>query len=539
MALWRKSSAVLAVVVVGNVVASGIPVATGQELQSKSTPVAHACTFERPSLIIGTSQRTDVSSETVTVQYPATVAPGQVFTAIVQPGNEMKTTNGKAGLLSYDVAFPGQHTANLRAGRSGNGNNMSGTPQVNRIGANGKHEEFGPYARISGDTTAKLGQNARDGDAIDRWNAGLTVPDESAFQFPGIALTMRARVDSAGNTISVGLKGSDSSTGSSSNGSANTIQGAEQGGYTTARTSYFFCGSSFSGALSTTYVDGNLPTYIAQTTTALTTPDTILPGGSGRTLELRAQVSTDEELISNVRDGGARVRFDMTNRSTGLTDSVDAQIDANGVATSSVTFDQPSGSNTREDYEIRATYSGRPGDIASSSSSTATVTSGYNERVANVALSSENGTLSGGRMPVTVKANVSMPSNVQFPSGLQLRLYRNDEPFDVITVPAGGTGTKQVAFPTHNLTQASGTKTYRYRAEVVPLVTNNTLDRFTGVSAVPVAAIVTGTNPASTLPEGGQGSVSLEEFFRAPQLVWDWLTGSIGQAGAFSVSFGR
>ncbi|MGN7226977.1 hypothetical protein ACTHQW_11635 [Dietzia maris] len=537
MALWRKSSAALAVVVVGGVVTPGVSVATGQTLQSKSTTVAHACTFEQPSLVYGTSQRTDVSPETVVVQYPATVAPGQVFTAIVQPGSEMRTTNGRAGLLSYDVAFPDQHTTNLGADRSGGGSNMSGTPQVNRIGADGKHQQFGPFVRISGDTTAKLGENARNGDAIDRWNAGLTVPAKSAFQFPGTALTMRARVDAGGNTISVGLKGAGHSSGSSSNGAANTIQGAEQGGYTTARTSYFFCSSSYAGALSSTYVDGSLPTYLARTRTVLTTPNTALPVGTGRTVQLRAEVSTDEELMSNVRDGDARVRFDVTNRSTGVATSTDVRLDENGVAVAPVTFDPPSGSNTREDYEIRATYTGRAGDIASSSSSTATITSAYNERVANVALSSQNGELSGGSMPVTVKADVSMPSGVQFPAGLQVRLYRNDQPIDVITVPAGGTGNKQVVFPTHSLAQAAGTKTYRYRAEVVPLITNNTLDRFTGISSVPVAAIVTGTNPGSTLPEGGGGSADLQNIFLAPKLVWEWLSGSVGRAGAFSTAF--
>jgi hypothetical protein len=52
-----------------------------------------------------------------------------------------------------------------------------------------------------------------------------------------------------------------------------------------------------------------------------------------------------------------------------------------------------------------------------------------------------------------------------------------------------------------------------------------------------VAAIVTGSNPGSTLPDGGHGSVDLQTLFLAPQQVWKWFTGSIGQAGTFSVAF--
>ncbi|HMT50956.1 hypothetical protein [uncultured Dietzia sp.] len=70
----------------------------------------------------------------------------------------------------------------------------------------------------------------------------------------------------------------------------------------------------------------------------------------------------------------------------------------------------------------------------------------------------------------------------------------------------------------------------------LPLIIND-LDRYAGRSAVPVAAIVTGSNPGSTLPDGGHGSVDLQTLFLAPQQVWKWFTGSIGQAGTFSVAF--
>lgn len=539
MVIWRKSAIFVAVTLVGVGVSPIAPQALGQVLNETSTRVTHSCDVAKPA-VLGTDHHMVVSPHDVTVKHPERVAPGEVFTIYVHPGI-MATGARAAGRLSYELKFPDGATG-LSATDTENVVGYSipgGAPAtVERVTADGTAAPEGPFARVSGGSLVRMNPNSVNNLYAGDQSGGITVEANQQFRLPEIAVKLRAPVNSAGTEIKASLKAAGEGQGSRTDRSKNTLTGGQLSGLAAGRSNHFYCSSSQSAAsLSVTAVDGSLPTYIAQTATALTTPDTTLPGGSGRTVELRAQVSTDEELMSNVRDGGARVRFDMTNRSTGVTNSVDAEINASGVATTSVTLDQPSGSNTREDYDIRATYTGRAGDIASSSSSTATITSAYNERIASVALSSQNGELAGGSMPVTVKADVSMPSGVQFPAGLQVRLYRNDEPIDVITVPAGGTGNKQVVFPTHSLTQSTATKTYRYRAEVVPLITNNTLDRFTGVSSVPVAAIVTGTNPGSPLPEGGEGSVSLEGFFRAPQLVWDWLTGSIGQAGRFSVGF--
>jgi hypothetical protein len=232
------------------------------------------------------------------------------------------------------------------------------------------------------------------------------------------------------------------------------------------------------------------------------------------------------------------MRIDIKDLSTGtVIGSSTASINADGTAsTNSFQFPDISAGEIRDNYEVTATYTGRADDIEASTSAPTSYSVGYNEINATVALSSTNGQLANGTMPVTLRANVTPPSGRSFPANLQIQLYKDDQPHGAPLPVPSGTGTKQIAFPVDTLTQAQNTKTYRYRAEIVPLIIDD-LDRYAGQSPVSVAAIVTGTNPSSPLPEGGEGSVSLEEFFRAPQLVWDWLTGSIGQAGRFSVGF--
>lgn len=65
----------------------------------------------------------------------------------------------------------------------------------------------------------------------------------------------------------------------------------------------------------------------------------------------------------------------------------------------------------------RSCPTSRPGDIAPSTSSPTTYSVGYNEINATVALSSTNGAISGGQMPVTVRADLTLPSGRSFPWG--------------------------------------------------------------------------------------------------------------------------
>ncbi|AWH95191.1 hypothetical protein [Dietzia psychralcaliphila] len=541
MASKRKTSALLAVGLVAGIVSPIAPLAVAQQLTTQSTAVTHTCELVKPWGLLGAkNQGTIVSPETVVVRYPATVAPGEVFTAYVQPGAAaMRTTDGRqAGLLSYDIAFPSNST-NLAANYNGGGSGYSipgnGPALVDRVAANGQLATEGPFARISGGATAFHGANSRNGDAVDRWKAGMQVASNTTFRFPEVALKMRAPVSLAnGSTITTALKAAGQS-GDSDDPTRNTIQGAEEGGWGTERTNYYFCGSSANaGSLSTTTVNSSLPRYLAKTTTRMVTSDTLLPLAA-RTTNLTAEVSSTEELMSNIRPGG--MNFTIRHKATGqlLATVPNVTVGANGQATASYTFPTLSNGSYRDEYEVTATYAGRVDDIESSTSEPVTVSVGYNEVNANVVLTSTNGALSGGTMPVTLRAAFALPAGKPAPAGLAIQLFRNDLPHGApITIPTGTT-TANYTFPTDTLTQAQETRTYRYRAEVVPVISG--VDRFVGGSATPVAAIVVGSSPGSPLPEGGQGSVALEGFFRAPQLVWDWLTGSIGQAGAFSSGF--
>lgn len=543
MAIRRKSSALIAAALVGGIVSPATPMAAGQGMTSQSTTVQHPCRLLKPWGLLGAkNQGTVVNSETVVVRFPESVAPGEVFTAYVQPGNEMKTTDGRqAGLLSYDIAFP-SGTVNLGAFSNGGGSNVSapnGAANVDRIGADGKYQEFGPFARISGGVHAYLGQDPRSGDAVDRWKVGLQVGANTNFQFPEVGLRMRAPVNaSAGTAFQVGLKGAGSSVGSDSNGAANTVQGGEQGGWGTERTNYFFCSSSSNAsALSSTVVNRGLPVYSAKTSTRLLSDGTHL-ARSARLATLSAEVTSTEELVSNIRSGGAMMRFDVKDKVTGaIVASPAGAISTDGVASVDYVFPDLVSPGFRNEYEVSATYTGRPNDIEPSTSASTTYSVGYNEINAAVTLKSTNGQISGtpASMPVALTANLALPGGRNFPAGMSVQLFRDGVEYRApIAITAGGS-TKQIQFPVDNLPQASNTTTYKYTAKLSPVVVND-LDRYAGESAVSVAAIVTGSNPGSPLPEGGHGSLDLTNFFKIPELAWEAIGGSVGDIGTLSVS---
>lgn len=51
-----------------------------------------------------------------------------------------------------------------------------------------------------------------------------------------------------------------------------------------------------------------------------------------------------------------------------------------------------------------------------------------------------------------------------------------------------------------------------------------------------MAAIVTGSDPGSALPEGGHGSIDLTNFFKVPALAWEAIGGSVGEMGTLSLA---
>lgn len=153
---------------------------------------------------------------------------------------------------------------------------------------------------------------------------------------------------------------------------------------------------------------------------------------------------------------------------------------------------------------------------------------------------STNGQILGtpASMPVTLTADLALPSGRTFPAGMSVQLYRDGVAHgDAIPLASGG-NTKSVVFPTDVLVQEEHTRAYRYTAVLSPVIIND-IDRYAGQAAVPVAAIVTGANPGSPLPGGGHGSLDLTNFFRVPELAWEAIGGSVGEMGTLSVSMTR
>ncbi|MCT1434393.1 hypothetical protein [Dietzia maris] len=497
--------------------------------------------------------RATVSPDNVRVRYPASVNPGEVFTVYVQPG-VMSTASGSSGgyglgRLAYDIAFPSDLLNAVPLSAVNNGGDSGFTSdatalKVERADASGAIRADGGFARVWGGSSVVLGNNDS-GTWLNDWQGGLQVPGNGAtFRFPEVAMKMRAPVTSGGQTISVGLKGAGTS-GSLTDGTVNGLSGAEKSGYfgSWLYTLRFHCGASANaGSLTNTVVAADTieNRYIAKTSTRLLSEGTHLPR-SARSATLSAEVTTTEEVMKNVQEGGAVMRFDIRDLSTdSIIASPTGTINANGIASVSHQFPDISSGEFRDNYEVTATYTGRPGNIASSSSGSTTFSVGYNEINATVNLKSTNGQISGTprSMPVTLTADLSLPSGRTFPAGMSIQLYRNGVAHgNAISLSSGG-NTKSVQFPTDVLVQEENTTAYRYTAVLSPVIIND-LDRYAGQTAVPVAAIVTGSDPGSVMPGGGHGSLDLTEFFKVPALAWEAIGGSVGEMGTLSVSMTR
>lgn len=552
MAMWRKSSALLAAALVGGIISPVTPIAAAQGTVQKDVPVTHRC----QSIFNGTDVEKAFKmglgtgpggANMVSVEYPAGVKRGEVFTAYVQPG-PMTTASGngdgyQAGRLSYDIALPANAVI-LSAQSIGGESEISpdsSAIQVDRYTDLEGHS--GQSVRIWGGASVPLSSGTAGIIESGYWNAGLRVRGGKTFRFPRIAIRMRAPVDQGGNTIAAGLKGAGTHTsGSATNGNLNTFMGAHRSGYTIGSywwSSRFYCSSSDNArALTPTVVGSDVnDRHLANTSTRLLSEGTHL-ARSARLVTLSAEVTTTEELMSNVRAFPAAIRFDVRNKATGaLAGTANGSIGTDGRASAQYTFPDITGPGFRNEYEVTASYTGLANDIASSTSAPQNYSVGYNEINATVNLKSTNGQISGtpASMPVTLTADLALPGGRAFPAGMSVQLYRNGVAHGAAIPLSTGGNTKSVAFPTDVLVQEDATTTYRYTAVLSPLIIND-LDRYAGESAVSVSAIVTGSNPGSPMPGGGHGSLDLTNFFKVPELAWEAIGGSVGEMGTLSVS---
>lgn len=555
MGMRRKSSALLAAALVGGVISPATPVAAAQGQVQKDVAVTHRCqsifnaTDVEKTFKIGLGTGPG-GANMVSVDYPAGVKRGEVFTVYVQPG-PMTTASGsgdgyQAGRLSYDIALPAN--AVILSAQSIGGESEfsldSNAVQVDRF--TDLEGYSGQVVRIWGGQSVPLSTNTTGIIESGYWNSGLRVRGGKTFRFPRVAIRMRAPVEQGGSTIAVGLKGAGPhASGSATDGSRNTFMGAHRSGYTIGSywwSSRFYCSSSDNArALTPTVVSEDVnERHLAMTSTRLLSEGTHLPR-SARSVTLSAEVTTTEELMSNVRALPAAIRFDVRDKTTGaLVGTANGWIGTDGRASTQFTFPDLTGPGFRNEYEVTATYTGLANDIASSTSAPQNYSVGYNEINANVNLKSTNGQLSGSpaSMPVTLTADLALPGGRSFPAGMSVQLYRDGVAHgSAISLSSGG-NTKSVAFPTDVLVQEEHTKTYRYTAVLSPVIINE-VDRYAGQSAVSVAAIVTGSDPASPMPGGGHGSLDLTNFFRVPELAWEAIGGSVAEMGTLSVNMTR
>ena len=378
----------------------------------------------------------------VTVDQPASVGPGEVYQVTVAPG-QMRTGGVPAGRLGYELALPASASL-VRAEIAGPGENVSGTGQVQQIAADGSAAADGRFLRVWGGGGYVAPGQAVTGD--NSWQNGFTVAANTTFRLPAVTLTLRASVTAGGRSIPVGYRGSG--TGGSSSSRENALVGMEEAGAAGLANDVFYCGASANAStLANTPVDGSRPVYQARTATALNTPDsTVITGQSS--LALSATVSSQDESVSRVRTGS--MSFTVTDADTGATVATvpAGAIDGTGTAGASYTFPALAAGELTHRYLVRANYSGLGGDIEASSSGTAsTVTVAYREHTADMELTSVNGQLTNGALPVTVSGKVVFTDRSGVPAGTRVELLRDGTVIGTpVTVATNGT----FAFPADN-----------------------------------------------------------------------------------------
>ena len=116
------------------------------------------------------------SPRDVTVSYPESVAPGEIFTVTLEPGT-MRNNSRNHARFTYDIALP-DNAQVIDYSLVGGAQNMGGTPQLVRVNPQTKvNQADGNALRIWGGQSARWGTNDGTGNS-----GGLTVSSGNDFR---------------------------------------------------------------------------------------------------------------------------------------------------------------------------------------------------------------------------------------------------------------------------------------------------------------------------------------------------------------------
>lgn len=453
---------------------------------TETASLTYTCTQSSPNNIGGA----DTWTNAVTVTYPETVAPGEVFDVSIQPG-QMQTGH-RAGRITYDIQLPTNVTNLTHTLAGGQTGFTAGTAAITRVNPTTKVTAADQNAlRIWGSTSAKFGSST--GTSV---NSGLQVlAANTPFRLPKVDFTMRAPL-TPGAEVVFGLPGA----GAVSPGTAATAQfqyvrhTAATGNGTQVE-----CAVSGNAArLAVTAVADVAPNMLDSTTNIVggdQTADSSLP------VTLQAQVAAPYATAAEITQGSVTFRDQATNLVIGT-----ASPNAQGFATIQHTFPRIPDGEPDQPRTVIAEYSGVTGNI-SPSQDTIVLTLTDKPTVfwnTNFTVRANVGQLAAESLPVNVTATFARPG-LNFPAGTLVQLYRDALPVgEPVSMPATGTS---IAFPTDQIERADRTGTHRYTVELVTIWFD--YNDWKGSTQNPAVVVVAGTAGETVAPQPETGSLDL------------------------------
>lgn len=461
------------------------PTATAQaDSVTETTSVQYSCRGNSSGNAPG-------SPRDVTVTYPESVAPGEIFTVLLEPGT-MRNNSRNHARFTYDIALP--DNAELVGSEVASGaENMGGTPALVRVNPTTKvNQADGNALRIWGGQSARWGTDNGTGTS-----GGLTVSSNNDFRFPAVAMTFRAPAE-PGADIRVGLAGT---------GPNSTAAGAQL--MYSGNTGGFFgsnfqneCAASTNAAQLTTTTVSDAEYAVLPSTTRIVGGDQL--ADTSEPVTLRAQVSSPYAAAGNLSQGTVTFRDADNDVVLGV-----ANPDADGFAEISHSFDRIPDDDPDVPINVVAEYSGFEGDsiaetIAPSSNSIIlTLTpKPVVQWVTDFKIHATFGELTEESLPVTITAAFTRPG-LEYPEGTLVQLYRDGEAIgEPVAMPATGT---ELTWQ-DNAPRTERNATYRYTVELDTIRVE--YDQWTGSTLQPAAVIVRGTD--DELPDNGPGTGSLD-----------------------------
>lgn len=483
---WRRLTALVAgaTVALSGTVAIA-PLATAQSnIVTKTTAITYDCRGNNAGNAPG-------SPRNVTVTYPESVAPGEIFNVRLEPG-VMRNNSRNHARFSYDIALP-DNAQLVSSSLASNAQNMGGTPSLTRVDPQSKvNQADGTSLRIWGGQSARWGTNNGSGSS-----GGLTVSSNTDFRFPAVDMTFRAPAD-PGAEINVGLAG----TGPNSSASGAQIMYSGNTGGLFGSNFQNECSASANASQLTTTTVTDADYAVLPSTTRIVGGDQL--ADTSEPVAIRAQVSSPYAAAGNLSQGTVTIRDADNDTVLGTTAP-----DANGYAEVIHEFDRIPDDDPEVTLNIVAEYSGFEGasideTIAPSSDSVVlTLTPKVVAQwVTDFTARATIGELTDDALPVTVTATFQRPG-LEYPEGTTAQLYRNGEAVgEPVPMPESGT---TVTFQ-DDVERTNRNATYRYTVELDTVRVE--YDQWSGATARPATVIVRGLDDASP-DDPGTGSLDI------------------------------